>query len=149
MKKVLAVACVVLLLGADKKDDTKKDADKLQGKWVLKSAERGGKEVDLDKEEHIPRSLVFKGDKVIAPGKDGEESMPFKVGREDKLGTLDITHENDKKETREFKCLYKLDGDTLTVCVNEAKSSERPKEIAAKEGSHCVVAVFKREKKKE
>jgi uncharacterized protein (TIGR03067 family) len=146
MKKLLPVVCVALLLGADKKDDAKKDADKLEGTWVVKSAERGGKEVDLEKDEHVPKSLTFKGDKVTLTHQKGDDqSGTVKVGREGKLGTLDLTSDKDKDRT--VKALYQLDGDTLTVCVNEGKIGERPTEIAAKEGSHQVVVVFKREKK--
>ena len=75
MKKLLTVACVVLLLGADKKDDGKK-TEKLQGKWVVKSAERGGKPVDLDKDEHVPQSVTFKGEKFTVSAKNGEHGGP-------------------------------------------------------------------------
>jgi uncharacterized protein (TIGR03067 family) len=147
MKKLLAVMCVVLLLGADKKDDAKKDAEKLQGKWVVKSAERDGKAVDLDKDEHVPRSITFKGDKLTVDGKGGEHVGTAKLGHEGKLGSIDLTPDDPEKKDHTAKVLYRLDGDTLTICLNEGKISERPKEIGAKEGSHCVVVVFTREKK--
>ena len=86
MRKLLPVVCVVLLLGADKADDGKK----LQGKWVVKSAERGGKGVDLAQDEHAPKSITFKDDKVTVELKNGEHNGTFKLGREDKLGTLDL-----------------------------------------------------------
>jgi uncharacterized protein (TIGR03067 family) len=149
MKKLLPVLCVVLLLGADKKDDGKKDAEKLQGKWVVKSVERGGQAVDLDKEEHVPQALTFKDDKITVAIKGGNKHEgTFKLGRDGKLGTLDLTPEEEDKKDRVIKALYRLDGDKLTVCVNEGKQGDRPKEIAAKEGSHCMVAVFTREKAK-
>src|SRR5437016_13901920 len=119
MKKLLPVVCVVLLLGAEKKDDATKDTDKLQGKWVVKSAERGGKPVDLDKDEHIPQSLTFKGDKVTVVTKNGEHGGTAKLGHEEKLGTLDLTPDDPEKKDHAVKALYRLDGDTLTVCVNE------------------------------
>ncbi len=146
MRKLLPVVCVVLLLGADKANDAKKDAEKLQGKWVAKSAERGGKPVDLEADEHIPKSITFEGDKLTASAKNGEHKGTFKLGREGKLGTIDLTSEDNKDHT--VKALYRLEGDTLTVCVKEGESGERPTEIAAKEGSHCAVVVFTREKKK-
>jgi uncharacterized protein (TIGR03067 family) len=147
MKKLLPVVCVVLLLGADTKDDARKDVEKLQGKWVVKSIERGGKAVDVDKDEHVPRSITFKGDKVTLAEKNGEHGGTAKVGREGKLGTLDLSPEDPGKQDHTVRTLYRLEGDTLTVCVNEGKLSERPKEIGAKEGSHCTVIVFTREKK--
>ena len=147
MKKLLPVVCVVLLLGADKKDDAKKDADKLEGTWVVKSAERGGKEVDLDKDEHLPKSITFKGDKVTVELKNGEHKCTFKVGRDGKLATLDLAPEDEKEKDHSVKALYRLDGDTLTICVKDGKLDERPTELAAKEGSHQTVIVFKREKK--
>jgi uncharacterized protein (TIGR03067 family) len=148
MKKLLPVVCVVLLLGAEKKEDTKKDSEKLQGTWVVKSAERGGKPVDLDKDEHIPKSITFKGDKFTVKHKEAEHKGAFQIGREDKIGTLDLTPDDADKKDHPLKGLYKVDGDTLTVCVNEGKISERPKEFGAKEGSHCAVVVFTREKSK-
>ena len=42
---------------------------------------------------------------------------------------------------------YSIDGDTLKLCVDEANIKERPKEMASKEGSQQVLAVFKRQKK--
>jgi uncharacterized protein (TIGR03067 family) len=148
MKKLLAVLCVVFLLGADTKDDGKKDAEKLQGKWVVKSAERGGKAVDLDKEEHVPKSITIKGDTFTMDTKNGEHKGSFKVGREDKLKTIDMTPDDPNEKDRVLKAIYRLEGDTLTICVNEGKLSERPTEISAKEGSHKVVGVFTREKTK-
>ena len=75
MKKLLPLVCVVLLLGADKKSDATKDTEKLHGKWVAKSAERGGKAVDLDQDEHIPQSITFKGDKVTVVTRKGEHGV--------------------------------------------------------------------------
>jgi uncharacterized protein (TIGR03067 family) len=146
MKKVLLGVGVVLLLGAATRADVKKDTDKLQGKWVLKSAERGGKPVDLDKEEHVPKSITFKDGKVTIETQKGEQKGSFKIGRAEKLGTLDLTH--DEKKEQVIKGIYRLEGDTLTVCVNEGKLSDRPTEFGAKEGSHQVVAVFTRDKGK-
>jgi uncharacterized protein (TIGR03067 family) len=143
MRKLLPVACVVLLLGADKADDAKK----LQGKWVVKSVERGGKAVDLDSDQHAPKSITFKDDKVTVETKNGEHKGTFKLGHEDKVGTLDLIPDDPDQKDHGAKALYSLKGDTLTVCVNEGKISERPKEIGAKEGSHYAVIVFTREKK--
>jgi uncharacterized protein (TIGR03067 family) len=143
MRKLLPVVCVVLLLGADKADDGKK----LQGKWVVKSVERGGKAVDLATDEHAPKSITFKDDKVTVEMKNGEHKGTFKVGREEKLGTLDLTPEDADQKDHGVKALYSVEKDTLTVCMNEGKTTERPKEIGAKEGSHCAVIVFTREKK--
>jgi len=148
MRKLLPAVCVVLLLGADSKDDAKKDAEKLQGKWVVKSAERGGKAVDLDKEERLPKSLTFKDEKITVVIKARENTGGFKLGRAEKFGTLDLTPDDATDKEHSILAVYTLDGDTLTVCVNEGKLSERPKEIGAKEGSHCAVVVFTREKKK-
>lgn len=148
MKKLLPLVCVVLLVGADKKDNATKDTEKLHGKWVAKSAERGGKAVDLDQDEHIPQSITFKGDKVTVVTRKGEHGGSVKLGHQEKLGTLDLTPDDPEKKDHTVKALYRLEGDTLTVCVNEGKISERPREIGAKEGSHCAVVTFTREKKK-
>ena len=53
---------VVLALGAaaDKKDDKKTDADKIQGTWVAVSVEHSGKAVPEDKVKNV--KAVFKDD---------------------------------------------------------------------------------------
>src|SRR3954464_13890542 len=92
MKKLLVVLAVGLLMGAEeKKEAGKKDQDKVQGTWVAKSAERGGKPVDLANDKHIPAKIVFKGDKVTVHAGEREHMGTFKLGHEGKLGTLDLT----------------------------------------------------------
>ena len=91
------------------------------------------------------------GGKVTVKTRGGEHKGTFKVGREDKLATLDLVPDEPERKDRPIKALYSLKEDTLTVCVNEAKASERPKEIkstSTAEGSRMAVVVFSREKKK-
>jgi uncharacterized protein (TIGR03067 family) len=148
MKKLLVVLSVGLLLGAEeKKDDGNKDSDKVQGTWVAKSAERGGKPVDLANDKHIPAKIVFKGDKVTVHAGEREHTATFKLGHEGKLGTIDMTPDEGDAKDHSIKALYRFKGDTLEVCVNEGKIGERPREFGTKEGAHTAVVIFTHEKK--
>jgi uncharacterized protein (TIGR03067 family) len=145
--KVLFALAVACLVAADKQDAGKKDQDSLQGTWVLKSIERGGKEVNIDQDEHIPRTITFKGNQVSLAHKQGEHKGTFQLGQDGKMGTIDLTPDDPQHKDRPLRALYRVEGDTLTICVNEAKNGDRPKEFAAKEGSHQAVITFTREKK--
>jgi hypothetical protein len=43
--------------------------------------------------------------------------------------------------------IYKLDGDTLTICAVEGDGNDRPTEFSTKEGDKNRLVVLKREKK--
>jgi hypothetical protein len=123
--RLFVVLAAGLLVGAHDKAGTK-DQDRIQGTWAIASAQRGGKPVDLAAEGHIPKEFAFDGEKVtMRPGENAHEGT-FKEDAE-----------------RKVRAAYRLEGDTLTLCVAEANMQE----LASKDGTRLVVAVFKRAKK--
>ena len=68
MKRLLPVLAVALLLGAEKKDDVKKDLDKLQGDWTLESGERDGQKIPEEIAKTLKRTVKGNKSKVTRDG---------------------------------------------------------------------------------
>jgi uncharacterized protein (TIGR03067 family) len=119
--------------------DTTTDKDLLQGSWVVTAAERDGAPLKdlVDKKA----TVTFKGDTVIDSTKPNDK-VTFKIDPEKKPPTLDLTTTLGT-ESRSQRAIYKLDGDTLTICVAK-RDKEYPKDFASKEGN--VVLTLKRQK---
>jgi uncharacterized protein (TIGR03067 family) len=143
--RMLVVLAAALLLGADVKDDIKKDKQALQGDWTLVSMERGGKTLDLTAEENVPKKITIKDDVILATLKDNtEHKANFKIDPSQKPKSIDVTPEDNKDHT--MLGVYSVDGDMLKICIDEPNAG-RPKELSTKEGSETVLVVFKRDKK--
>jgi RNA polymerase sigma factor (sigma-70 family) len=115
------------------------DEDKIQGTWVLVSAQKGGQ--DMVEEELKGRKLTFTGGKMTVKKGDREEkTATYKLDPTKMPKEID-TADGDKR----LRGIYKLDGDTLTLCVDEG--DERPAEFASPPGTPAELLVLKREKK--
>ena len=123
--RLFVVLAAGLLVGADERG-AKEDQDRIQGTWAIASAQRGGKPVDVAAEGHIPREFVFDEEKAT-------------------MRAWENSHEGTSKEDaeRKVRAAYRLEGDTLTLCVAEANMQE----LASKDGTQLVVVVFKRDTK--
>lgn len=140
---------VVLLAGAEQtaKDDRPQDREKLQGEWAVVSWE--GQGFSLDKDQAKKSKLVISGDEW-QPTVDGKEAIKMKV----KLDPTKTPKEVDFTLREKFggqsdfsmKGIYKIEGDTLTVCRTMRPEFDRPMEFKFDERS--VLIVFERVKKK-
>jgi uncharacterized protein (TIGR03067 family) len=142
----LALLWIVLLLSADQDPEPPKDVKKelasLQAEWTMGSMETRGKKA-ADAQVKLSR-LTIKGDKWIVKIGGGKGVEPagstMTIDPSKKPKTLDL------KGTRSAsKGIYKLEGDTLTLCRVTGKA-ERPKEFKTTAESGILV-VWKRVKK--
>ena len=137
---------VGLLLGADAKDDVKKEKEKLQGTWkCVKFEEKGESREDAD------HRIVFDGDNFSV--KRGDEAIikgTFKLDPSKQPKEIDIEvkggtrAEGDVGKTAQG--IYARDGDELKLCVHHPGGTDRPKEFSAPAGSQRVCITLKREK---
>jgi uncharacterized protein (TIGR03067 family) len=143
--RIVAVLTVGLLLAADgtKKDDNDKDAKKLEGTWAVVSLEREGQKDPPDEQAKGITLTFAAGGKVTFKTPDREINGKYKIDAGKKV--KEITLEANDEKT--LYGIYKLDGDSLTVCAVDTSADERPTEFATKEGSKARLLVLKREKK--
>jgi uncharacterized protein (TIGR03067 family) len=144
--QLLAVVATSLLLAADApKDDAtkKKEVDKLQGAWKVSRWDSGGN--SLPDEALKQMKFNIKGDKYTFEFADMKEEGTMTLDPSKNPATIDLKIEegNDKGKTQVG--IYKLEKDTIKLCLAPAGSKDRPKEFASKEDSENIFIVIQRE----
>lgn len=150
MRQVLVfLGTVVLFVAPAGGDDKEKsDKDKLQGDWTLVSSETGdlGKK---DEKEVKRRKLVVKDDgwQHFQDDKAPAVAITFKLDPAKSPKEVDFEAKAPAApKAVQTKGIYKLEGDTLTVCRTFAVNVARPTEFKATKG--VVLEVYKRAEKK-
>jgi RNA polymerase sigma factor (sigma-70 family) len=130
---------------AKEADAKKTDKERIQGTWKIDSAKANGEEPQGDEGDRIKGSTWTITDEKITVTFNGEDRVAtFKLDPAAKPKTIDVMTE--KEGT--FKGIYKLEGDTLTICASVGKGdTERPAEFVSKEGGFTMLLVLKRVKK--
>jgi uncharacterized protein (TIGR03067 family) len=140
---VLAVLALGLLVAADKaKDDAKDDQKAIQGTWTAVSVEQGGEKQPEDKVKDA-RITFEAGGKASLKHGDKEKQLTYELDATKDPKQITVKGEDGKTQ----RGIYKIDGDTLTICMGEEDSNERPTEFSTKAGSKAHLVVLKREKK--
>ena len=137
---VLAVG----VLGAPGADAGKKDQARMQGDWAAEALTIDGMKLPDDDAQAYFRTVkgnaytVFRFSKAAARG-------TFTLDATKSPRTMDVTPAGPRKG-KPILAIYKLEGDTLTIC-NAGPGKERPKTFTAPAGSGHTLTVWKREKK--
>lgn len=130
---------------AEEKDPVKIEQAKLQGTWVVESAERDGEALD----RIVGNKLVIKDNGFAVITKNGEFKGTFTVDPSKKPKQLDMNHDEGGLRDKKWEAIYKLDGDTLTYCYAEADSEkERPDAFETRKDSRRLLIVLKRKAEK-
>jgi uncharacterized protein (TIGR03067 family) len=121
------------------------DRDRLQGFWTAESAQRDGREApDIRGHE-----LVFKGDTFTIRTKD--ETLytgTFELDASKMPHTIDFKHTKGSLRGKTWRGIYKLEGESLTICDNAGDpSKERPTRFETEPGSGLVRILFKKSKR--
>src|SRR5439155_15768636 len=150
MKKAVGMVTVALLAFAGLAsggDPAKKDLDAMQGKWSVQSIkESDGKNPPDDELKNL--EVIVKDDtmKIIyVPKKDTLDAFKLKLDPAKKPKAVDFTHTEGPDKGKTELGIYKIEGDTVTICVNDFEK-ERPTEFKTKEGSKITVIVLKKMK---
>jgi RNA polymerase sigma factor (sigma-70 family) len=121
------------------KDEAPKDDEKIVGTWTVESYEEGGQKAAEGAIKEARVTFAADG-KMTAKQGGREQEYTYKL--DPAKNPKEFSMMNDKGQTA--LGIYKLDGDTLTICVN--RIGDRPTEFASKEGTAIVLEVLKREK---
>jgi uncharacterized protein (TIGR03067 family) len=120
-----------------KPDDVKKEFETLTGTWKVTKMELEGKDLLADFGE------------VEAEIKDKELTTPgiaagLKLDPSKKPKAIDLSYTEGPSAGKTVKGIYKIDGDTLTICRALKEDDERPTEFSAPSGSSKMLFEFKR-----
>lgn len=135
----LAAVAVALLGGADapKGDKAKEELAAFQGTWTISKLERDGAD-GLPKDATI--EVVFKGTEFSSPN----IRATFTFDRDKTPKTMDISYKEGPAAGRTIKAIYKLEGESLTICRARGENDDRPGEFAAPAGSGKILLVLKK-----
>ena len=141
---VVALVGIIALAGGDDVTQAiKKDRAALQGTWkVTESVSKGEK---APPEELF---LIFRGD-VILVREEGKtaENFSFLLNPTKKPKEIDLDDQGRRaSKGRLDRGIYKIDGDTLRICIQTDKDAPRPTEFASPKDSSLWLVVLQRTK---
>jgi RNA polymerase sigma factor (sigma-70 family) len=125
-------------------DKSKDDKDAILGTWRVSGLEEQGQEAPM-----VPGTWTITVDKITftSPGRDSDNPInKLYAGANPKR--LDFTVLDGSKflKGKTTHAIYTLDADVLKICMSGPDVSERPTELATKEGGNTRLLAFKREK---
>jgi uncharacterized protein (TIGR03067 family) len=145
---VILIACWALFVstavGQKPDDAVAAELKALVGKYRVKKAEVGGKDVTEDFKE-MKFEVTGPGKYVVQFGEEKDDAT-FTVDVTKKPKEMDIKSTGGPLKGKTVKIIYKLEDDTITVCFDHDKPENRPMKFETKEGTMLVLIVYKREK---
>jgi RNA polymerase sigma factor (sigma-70 family) len=121
------------------------DREKIQGTWKMVKAEVQGREATDD--EIKKGKMIIKGGKLTSVKPDGSSTeSKITLDPTQTPKTIDLVPQEgpDTEKGKTFPGIYKLDGDTLTLCMT-GPDMERPKEFKTEAGTMLMLLTLKRQ----
>jgi uncharacterized protein (TIGR03067 family) len=144
---VLFACCLCLsptTLGG-KPDDAAAEYKVLVGKYRIEKVLLGGNDIT----EHL-KEMKFEirdGGKYTAQVGELIDDATFTADPAKKPKEMDVKPNGGPQKGKLVKVIYKLDGDTLTMCYDHDKPENRQPKFESKEGTTVLLITYKREKK--
>jgi len=138
-----------LALGAPGLKEAPKD-DKLVGEWLVESIHENGKPRQLG-DEPVRYEFTADGKWLIYHGdrKSGGDLRRYAVNPKTDPPSIDLDPAPGSKKFLPLPGIYKIEGDTLTVCNARTSRGVRPTAFESTAESNTAVYVFKRVKPKD
>jgi len=124
----LFVALALVVVAPAPKDPPKKDSNPLVGEWIGEKIEAAGMAVDVST---FGRSMEFKadGNLVTRNNWNAPEEAEYTINAKKDPPEIDITEATKIGKVERIFGIYKIEGDTLTLCV--VVDAKRPVKFAA------------------
>jgi uncharacterized protein (TIGR03067 family) len=147
----LLTAIVLLTPGDDPQPklspEAQKELKKLEGKWKVQKMAGKGMEIELGKND--PELIgEFKGTKWIfgTVEKGVEKAEIISIDTKTDPKCMDLKTLEKPRGDAIDEAIYKLDGDTLTICLYQGKGKQRPTGFDIPKDEGTVLVVLKRVK---
>jgi uncharacterized protein (TIGR03067 family) len=137
---MLVFAGLVAVSLADEKESASKQI--LEGDWQLLSVEINTQSLPQDKVQ-LGR-LAVRGERYSLSLDQSRVEMTHKLLSGMQPSAMDLTVVEGQDKGRTFPAIYKLEGDTLTVCRSIHPGQPRPTEFGTKPDSGLMLVVWKR-----
>lgn len=138
------IVCVVSMAAGRPDDAAEKDLKALVGKWKVEKAELGGQDA-MSFAKDVKLELLDGGKyKLDLLGQKDEGTFTVDPSKSPK--EMDIKGTDGPNKGKTIKCIYKIDGDTATLCY-ELGGDGRPTKFETKPESKQFLVVYKREKR--
>ena len=106
----------------------------------------GGNDVKSAKGDEMRFAFSPDSKLTITAGKNKPEVGTYKLDVKKVPAEIDTEPPTDSKDSRLIG-IFKIEGDTLTLCVVDRKKADRPTKFESPKGSMAMLMTFKRVKK--
>jgi uncharacterized protein (TIGR03067 family) len=137
----VTVLAFVAPVVADDKADKEKEYKALKGDWKTEKATMAGTDATTTLKD-LELSILDDGRYA---SKLGDQKDEGKFTFDPKTEPKSMVINPDKGQVKELKAIYKLDGDTLTVCYDRT-GKETPKKFESTAENKLLLVEYKRKK---
>src|SRR5262249_25127382 len=132
--------------------DAKREPAKLQGTWRVVGVEEEGMKLNEEDLKEEKETFVVKG-RTMTYCRDGkvQVTMKFTLDAAKTPPAINLEFTDGKEKGCKNHAIYKLDGDTLKLRMNDKfggnSENERPADFSTTQGKEAVLFLLKREPK--
>lgn len=139
------LACVVCWPAGGAPRDKNPREEKLEGTWKQTHVEFEGTDQNAGERPYRNHWVITRDTITIWTTQGHSGGWSYRLDPTKKPATLDLTTSAGGKEAT-YPCIYKLDGDELTVCLQNFPEKGRPQSFESKPGSGVGKFIYVRAK---
>ncbi len=147
---IYVIAVLVIGMSASGKQPADKEQKSFEGRWRSESHIKDGEKIDMEKRWTV---LVVENDKISWEtssiegnlGKTGVVPYSYQFDSSKEPKTIDLTWSGGGYKGKKQWGIYRLQGDTITICLGSI-DKERPKKFESEKESGISLLTLKRVK---